>query len=396
MTLPTSSEFTRDRLTWLAYLMLAYYAYVPGIFGPVMPFLRSELNLSYTLGGLHLTFFSAGMILTGLFGSTLAHRWGRGPVLWGGAVGIALGGYFLAFARQVSMTLSSALLMGLCGSLIQFAVQAILSDRHAERRAVALTEANIGASLSNALAPLLVAFFTRIGLGWRSVLYLVGGLLAMLSFFFHDVAIPSQVRGDSHHAESPVSSKKKDALPLSYWGYWFSILLFVAIEWCLWVWGAEFLIARFEMSKVVASTVMGIFLSIGVLGRVIGSRLSRRFAASSLLLAALGLCLLGFPFFWLSPWAALSITGLCLAGLGVANLFPFAMTLAVGSAPRQSDLASARIALAVGLAGISAPLSLGWMADQFGIQNAYIVIALFLLAALFLTLTLRQAAPSTH
>lgn len=76
MTVQSGEPFTRDRLTWLAYLMLAYYAYVPGAFGPVMPFLRSELSLSYTMGGLHLTAFSVGMILTGMFGSTLSHRWG--------------------------------------------------------------------------------------------------------------------------------------------------------------------------------------------------------------------------------------------------------------------------------------------------------------------------------
>ena len=386
MKLASPASFTRDRLTWLAYLMLAYYAYVPGIFGPVMPFLRSELNLSYTLGGLHLTAFSAGMILTGLFGSALSRRWGRGAVLWGGAVGIALGGISMAFAPQVALTLPSALLMGLCGSCIQFAVQAILSDQHGDRRAVALTEANIGASLSNALAPLLVASFTRLGLGWRFVLYLVGLLLVALGLFYHQVPIPN---------ESPKrvlsAPQAKTSLPLIYWGFWVSIILFVAIEWCLWVWGAEFMIARFGVSKVLASLIMGIFLGIGVVGRIISSRLTHRFESSALLLTALGFCLLGFPFFWLSPWVALSIAGLYLSGLGVANLFPLAMTLAVGSAPHLTDLASARISLAVGLAGISAPLALGWVADQVGIQKAYTVLAFFLSAGLILILFLRRS-----
>jgi len=387
---PTTRTFVRDRLTWLAYLMLAYYAYVPGIFGPVMPFLRSELNLSYTLGGLHLTAFSAGMILTGLFGSALSRRFGRGRILWGGGVGIATGGLALALGRSVSFTLPSALLMGLCGSFIQFTVQAVLSDRHGEWRAVALTEANIGASLSNALAPLLVAGFTRLGLGWRFVLYLVVVLIAALALGFHRVTIPNETNQELQLARPHA----KGAMPLAYWGFWVSIVLFVALEWCLWVWGAEFIIARFGFSKVAASTIMGIFLAIGVAGRIIGSRMARKYETSSLLLIALGFCLIGFPFFWQSPWAALSIVGLCIAGLGVANLFPLTMTLAVGSAPQQSDLASARISLAVGLAGVSAPLGLGWLADQVGIHRAYIVIAVFLAAGFLLTLALRRLALS--
>jgi MFS family permease len=157
-----TSSFSRDRLTWLAYLMLAYYAYASGIFGPLMPFLRAELSLNYTLGGLHLTFFAGGMMITGLFGSALAERWGRKRLLWGGSFGIALGGLALALGPHVILTLLSALLMGISGAIIQFVVQAILSDQHGSHRPVALTEANIGASLSSTLAPLLVSLFTRL------------------------------------------------------------------------------------------------------------------------------------------------------------------------------------------------------------------------------------------
>ena len=47
MSPPTS--FTRDRFTWLAYLALAYFAYVQATLGPLMPFLRDELGMSYTV-----------------------------------------------------------------------------------------------------------------------------------------------------------------------------------------------------------------------------------------------------------------------------------------------------------------------------------------------------------
>ena len=49
--------FVRDRFTWLAYLMLGYYAYLQAANGPLMPFLRADLGINYTTGGLH---FSAG------------------------------------------------------------------------------------------------------------------------------------------------------------------------------------------------------------------------------------------------------------------------------------------------------------------------------------------------
>ena len=59
----THPPFLRDRFTWLAYLMLAYFAYLQAVLGPLVPFLRDELHLSYTVSGLHLSAFSIGMVL---------------------------------------------------------------------------------------------------------------------------------------------------------------------------------------------------------------------------------------------------------------------------------------------------------------------------------------------
>ena len=56
---PTIQPFVRDRLTWLAYAMLACVAYAQSTVGPALPFLRDELKLTYTQGG----FFPAAMAL---------------------------------------------------------------------------------------------------------------------------------------------------------------------------------------------------------------------------------------------------------------------------------------------------------------------------------------------
>ncbi len=51
------STFKRDRLTWLSYLFLAFYTFYLNALGPVTPFLKSELSLSYTISSLHFTAF---------------------------------------------------------------------------------------------------------------------------------------------------------------------------------------------------------------------------------------------------------------------------------------------------------------------------------------------------
>jgi fucose permease len=147
------------------------------------------------------------------------------------------------------------------------------------------------------------------------------------------------------------------------------------------------------LSKVNAATMMGLFFGAMVIGRIAGSRLSRTIPSPTLLLAALGIVVIGFPLYWLASIPVLNLLGLFIAGLGVANLFPLTMSVAVGVAADQSNAASARVALAGGLAILISPFILGWVADQLDIQNAYGVVALLLIAAVAVTgLTNRQVA----
>ena len=59
----TSQTFYRDRFTWLAYILLAFYGYFLNILGPITPFLKDELKLSYTVSSLHFTAFAVGILL---------------------------------------------------------------------------------------------------------------------------------------------------------------------------------------------------------------------------------------------------------------------------------------------------------------------------------------------
>jgi MFS family permease len=371
--------FVRDRLTWLAYLMLANMSYVPATLGPMMPFLRSELNLNYTMGGTLIGAMALGMILAGLTGDRIARRWGRRSVFWGGGIGIATCALGLALSRHVALAMLSVMLLGFCGSLTLSMIQAILSDRHGEQRAIALTESNVAASVSASLAPLFVGGLQRADIGWRGAPILAVILFASLAAWFYKVQIPD--------APQPVvrPSAGRTSLPSSFWVFWVVAVLVVAAEWCVTIWGADYLKDVVGLSKIVASTTMTLFFVAVVVGRVIGSALTRIRPSKTILLAALLVAMLGFPIFWLARLAALNLAGLFLAGLGIANLYPLTLSVAVGTAPQQSTTASARLSLAVGLAAFVAPFALGWLADQLGLQIAYSIVVVLLLTAAALT-----------
>jgi len=279
--------------------------------------------------------------------------------------------------------------MGLFGSLLLITIQASLSDRHGERRVIAFTESNVVASICAMLAPLCVGGLQQAGIGWRSGLWRMVALAAGLAVAMYREPLPAAGVGP---AAAPGRRRALGRLPAAYWAYWLVIVLCVAVEWCMAFWGADLLATVAGLPRGVAATAVGFFYLAMIAGRVIGSRLAWIVPTGRLLLAALGVAALGFPLFWLARAPALNVVGLFVTGLGVANLYPLALSAATGAAAGQTNTATARISLAAGLAILTAPLLLGGVADRVGIQGAYGLVLGLLAAAVAMVVWANQIA----
>jgi fucose permease len=363
--------YIRDRFTWLGYFMLAYYAYMQSSLGPIVPFLRDQLQLNYTVSAFHLSAFAVGMMLSGLTADRFARLWGRRIVFWGGGAGMAVGAVLLTLSQNVVVTISSSFIMGFIGSLLLVMIQATLSEHHGEQRAIALTEANIAASISAGLPPILVGIGVSIGIGWHLALYVCVATWGILVLLFWRTRLP-----DSR--STATVSASSGLLPRVFWAYWLVVFLSVAIEWCMIFWAAEYLEKIGGLSKEAAATALSIFFLAVVIGRTVGSRLARRADSGRLLLIAALIVLAGFPVFWLGRTPTFNIVGLFICGFGVANLFPLTLSTASGIAPLGlANTASARISFGSGTAILIVPQILGTAADQIGIQNAYAIVLVF-------------------
>jgi MFS family permease len=226
--------FVRNNITWLAYLLLALYGYTLNSFGPITPFLKAELNLSYTVSSLHFTAFAIGMVSTSLGGHLFIQRMGRWRSLWVGAFGMSLAAFALVLGRTPMVTISASFLMGLVGSLILVLVPSILSDQHGEMRSAAFSEANVISSLASTLAPLLVGWIAQAGGSWRLALGFgaLGAIAMRLGFL--KASLPQA--GDSSGGSPP-----KGLLPARYWIFWIGLVLAVAVEFCMVFWSADYL-----------------------------------------------------------------------------------------------------------------------------------------------------------
>ena len=365
----------------MTYGLVGFFAFMETVLGPIMPFLRAELDIDYTTASLHFSAFALGAVLLGLFGDRLSARWGRLASLWGGAFGMGVGAVSLVSVPSPWGTVPAAFVMGLCGALVIVTSQALLSDRHGEFGAVAVTESNITASACAIAAPLLVGASAAAGLGWRAAFAVpVAALILLASVFLSRP--PDLPRSTAKSGDRAVGL----ALPPRYWGLWALVALGVASEWCVAYWGADFLADGTGLSRPAAATSLTTFFAAMLVGRIASSRLARVLPTTLLLAATLGLALVGFPLFWISPGSILTLVGLFVTGVGISGVYPLGVSAAIASVPGNSDAAAARLSIGGGGAILVAPFVLGALADRIGIATAFGIVIPMLLAALVLAL----------
>jgi len=365
----------------MTYGLVGFFAFMETVLGPIMPFLKRELDLGYAAASLHFSAFALGAVLLGFVGDRIVCRWGRRAALWGGAFGMAAGALLLISIPSAWGTVPATFAMGICGALVLVTSQAVLSDRHGEWSAVALTESNVTASACAIAAPLLVGATAASGLGWRAALVLPAVALVQLAarFFSRPLDLPPNAADDDAPADGPT-------LPPLYWTFWVLVALGVASEWCIGYWGADFLADGTGLTRPAAATSLTAFFAAMLVGRVASSRLARTLPAAVLLAATLFVALLGFPLFWLSPGPPLALAGLFITGLGIGGVYPLGIATAIASAPGNTDAAAARLAVGGGGAILVAPFILGALADRVGIGPAFGIVVPMLLAALSLAL----------
>jgi fucose permease len=320
--------------------------------------------MSDTLSGLHLSAFALGLIIAGSTADRVAHRFGRTRIFWLGGAGMALAAVLLIAVRAPALTVLAALVMGTIGSYLLVMVQATLSDHKGPQRSIALTESNVCASVAAMLAPLLISQAENLNIGWRAALIIGGSFWVLLALTERRVPIPAE-------PPRPDGGRERSRLPRLFWVYWAVVFLSVAVEWSIVFWAPAFLERVVGVDKVTAAGALTFFFLAAVIGRFIGSRLTRRWPPATMLTSAATLVVVAFPVFWLARNPALAFVALFVLGLGIANLFPLTLSAATTVAAASANRASARISLAAGLAILTAPLILGSLADQFGIQPAF-------------------------
>jgi len=381
-----TGRFRRDRLTWIAYVLLAWFAYLQAAPGLVIGHLRDELHLSYSTGGLYVAAFAAGSLVAGVSSARLERALGRRPLFWSAAALMGAGAIGLTAGRIAAETVGSVLVMGVGGGLLLATIQAALTDHHGERRAVALAEANLAASLAYVVLIGVLSLTAALHAGWRVA------LLASLA-----VPVLAWWRNRQLAIDAPPPSRMAQGrLPGVFWIAAAMLFCTTAAEWCINAWGASFVEDAAEVSTDTAVALMAGYFGGVLAGRTLGSRLARRHDPARLLALALAVTAAGFAILWPSTGPGQALVGLSLLGLGLGNLFPMGLSVTVALAPGRAVPASGRAVAMTSFAVLLAPLTVGTLADATSLKAALgVVPVMVVLAAAGLTLVRRARTPAS-
>ncbi|NQV05749.1 MFS transporter [bacterium] len=377
----TAPSFDRDRFTLSVYGVLAVFSYGMALLGPAMPLLREDLGISRTIGGMHFSALALGSIASGLTSARLIRRFGRRTATLAGGVVLGIGGLVIALGGSPAVTIFGAYLLGHGGNIMLASMQAALSDHHGSFRAVAIGEANALSGLVFFLPGLVIAAVEWTGAGWRWAFTLpaIAWLVVFLPVRKLDVAPP--------HRDPEESSNR--LLPGFVWTFW-ALTLAIAVEWSLSGWGAGYFVDEGGVTESTSAALVTLFYLSMAVGRFGGSLLSRRSDPLGMVPWSIGVATGGFLVFWAAPGVGWMIAGLIVAGLGVANLFPFITSVLFSLAPGRAETASAAVSVGGGMAVFAAPLTLGLIADGAGLAVAFSLIPVLLAAVVALSMMARR------
>jgi fucose permease len=226
----------------------------------------------------------------------------------------------------------------------------------------------------------MVGIGVTVGWGWRPGIQVAAVgviLIEIIRGKNTDVYGPRAVEDEvSDHHDVP------GPFPSLFWWSWLILVFTASMEFSMLLWAPEVLSTQGGLTKGASAAARATLVGGMSIGRLVGARLTSKFDSEFLYRGALILSLIGFLGFWLSTSATIMLISLTITGLGMSLHFPFGFERALRASGGRADRGGGKLSIGTGFASGVAPFALGALADQIGIQGAYVIVPICLVFAI--------------
>lgn len=360
----------RDGLVWFLFLSLALFGFMQGFLSAAMPFVKDSLALPTSMVSWHFSAYAMGRLSSGFPARRMVERQ-VGPRAVR-LTGLALLAMMVSIPLAPShwLTLPAAYGVGLCGGLLQALTQAQFVRLSPRTRAIAIGEAYVVASLGVFICPVSVGFVAKHGLPWMTALAIPALILAANALFTR----PGGERGAAAAKPAAAGAKKGAAHAKVVVTFWMLVFCGNAVEWGIGLWGPQVLKDKLHLATGSAVQLMGFYFGATIVGRIINTRLLRRFDCDQLFLAYIVLGGAAVVLFLVSASLPVAAVALVIAGACLGCFYPLNLATAMKYAPDDISLITSGAAKCSGLALLTVPLTLGYVSDRYDLTTAIFIV----------------------
>jgi len=351
----------------------ALWLLVIGLFGPLVPSLIADFQISYSEAGLIFTFLSAGALIGSFVSSALSDRLHR-KRLWLALTALLTAGLLLTgSAGRYRYLLGSVFVMSLFGGSVGPVGQSIMLAMFPEKRGRYLSLQTMWAAAGSLAAPFAAAAALALFGGWRYGFYAAAAATLLLCLGIFAVQLPGKAQGGGDRIPLRRIAGDREVIRAGL-----LIFLSVGIDIGFSYWLTEYLIISAGADEAAAGLAVSVYLAGGAAGRFSLARLSvkggRRLIIAGPAAAAVSLALM-----LQVPGIVMKLLCCLLYGAGTGPLFPSLLSAGTARYPESSGAVTGVLFAMMSAAGMAFPLFVGIIGTRFGIEGAYITLALITL-----------------
>ena len=353
-----------------------------GGFSPALPLLQEQQGTSAAVAGLHGTALGAASIVAGTLNARIVHRFGRMNSVWLGLAIFNAGALGFVLLPNPWQTIAAIFIAGIGLSVTINNTFMKLSIHFSHHSARATSQANGVNSAFVLIGNFIIGMIAGTAVSWKLGLLLCIPFTAILYFTLG--------RHEEYEHIPEESGHQRGSLPVKYWISWVGMTLCIASEFAVGFWSAALFRERTTINSALATTLVLAFPMGMMFGRWFGTYLFPHFGIDKRLKVIIALQGLSFIVFWISENVVTSFFALLVVGFGTSMQFALSTLRLLRFGKDKPDLAIGKSSLGAGFAIALSPLFLGFLADQFGIINAF----LFVLALVFTAFVIVALVPS--
>ena len=338
--------------------------------GSTLPELRAKLGFGMEQSGTLFSLLFFPQIPMAILAGPVIDRFGKKPVLVAGSLLAAIVLAIITTATSYAMLATLVFILGLGASCINSGANTLVPDLYPENPSSALNLASASFSLGTVGVPLVITLLAhRFGVGAAlllvAALNAVPGLLSLTQTFPHGLSKGGLNVGIIGRA---LLNPAIILLALVF-------MLYSSLEVSTGGWLRTYLEQEFSVSAAKSSTILAVFFALMMVGRLIGSEITKRMRGSLLILACAAGAIVGLTFLALAWNVNVAIAAAVVCGLCYAPIFPTAAGIASTYFPEIFGTIFGVLMACAFVGNITLPAAIGFVARNSPVRTGIWLIA---------------------